>query len=259
MPTSVGTGQEDRLLDLLHLADSALPIGAQSHSFGLETLTASGMVTSANLEAFLRDYIEEVIVVDCVYCRAAYALGADLAQTAPDPTPDPTRHTELLADWLALNRRLGALRTAQETRVAGEVLGRRFLALAAEASGNTALRAALDAAQQAGVACHHAPAFGLVGGALGLEADATTAAFAQQALAALCAAAQKLLPVGQSAVTHMRWRLKPALHAALAQSHAIPLADVVADVAAITVASFAPQVELASMRHPALPVRLFIS
>jgi urease accessory protein len=61
-------------LQLLHLADSALPVGALAHSFGLESLTSAEILTTANLESFLRAYIEEAGLLEAVFCREGYRL-----------------------------------------------------------------------------------------------------------------------------------------------------------------------------------------
>ena len=46
-------------LQLLHLADSAFPIGALAHSFGLETLVSATQLRPTTLELFLQGYLEE--------------------------------------------------------------------------------------------------------------------------------------------------------------------------------------------------------
>lgn len=247
------------LLDLLQLADSALPIGTQSHSFGLETLVAEGQVTVANLSSFLRDYLLETITIECAYCRSSYALACECDEPAAAELAGQAQQENRTSwgpaqreAWLLINRRLAALRPAHETRLASEVLGRRFLSLVAEVSGSSVLAAAQQTCKEARISCHHAAAFGLAGGALQLGADAVCLTYAQQGIATLLAAAQKLLPIGQSAITRIHWELKPVMAQVASQSRTLHANQTVA-------AGFAPLVELASMRHPALPVRLFIS
>src|SRR5437660_424593 len=52
-------GVVEHLLRLLQLADSALPVGAAAHSFGLESLIQEGLLGAGELESFLLAYLEE--------------------------------------------------------------------------------------------------------------------------------------------------------------------------------------------------------
>ena len=107
------------LLRLLQLADSALPVGAAAHSFGLESLFEDGLLAADELERFLRGYLEESGALEAGFCRAAYQLS----QLDGD---------EFATEWLDLNERLSARKAPRESREASLALGRRFLGLAAE-------------------------------------------------------------------------------------------------------------------------------
>jgi len=74
----------------------------------------------------------------------------------------------------------------------------------------------------------------------------------QQVLVGLVSACQRLLPLGQSQASGIVWRLKPTILATIDRSAAVPL-----DADDIPV--FTPLLDLASMRHPTLTTRLFIS
>ena len=225
-------------LDIFQLADSALPVGSQSHSFGLETLIADGVLTAQSLAAMLPDYLVEVGVMEASFWRGAYAIGAEWQEAS-------------VHEWLLLNRRMSALRLARESRAASAALGRRFLALAADISQLSALSTALQATRTAGVECHHVNAFGLTSGVLALPQEAALLAYLHQTVVGLLAACQKLMPVGQSELARLRWRLKDTLTAVAERSRELewhatpPCAN--------------PSLEVASMRHPGLSVRLFIS
>lgn len=227
-------------LRLIHLADTALPIGATAHSFGLETLVAEGRLTVPQLSAFFEDYLMEVGRVEALFCRAAYRLN------------DLQSQEEFETAWLRLNMRLSALKPARESRVASALLGKRLLQLVSSLETLPRLETALQAGLSAGVETHHAAAFGLVGGVLMVEEALVVLAYLQQTSAGLILACQRLLPLGQKQAAQLLWQLKPVMLAAAAQGQA-------GDLEGPAAYTFAPLVDLAGLRHPGLSTRLFIS
>jgi urease accessory protein len=198
------------LLRLLQLADSAIPIGAAAHSFGLETLASDGILEPANLEKFLVAWLEETGAQDAIFLRRAYAGNAR-----------------------ELSVELSARKPAQESREASLKLGRRFAQLV-NAIANTQIETDL----------HYAIAFGSAAAALGVDLDSAVLAYLQQSVAGLVSACQRLMPLGQVAASRMIWNLKPAIIQAAAAKE---------------ISCFTPLPEIASMRHPLLETRLFIS
>src|SRR5271170_2399356 len=123
-------------LRLLHLADSALPIGALAHSFGLESLVAQGLSTE-DLPDFLRGFLEEAGMMEAVFCREAFSL----AKFQPEIFP--------MERWLEINDKLSALKPARESRASSASLGQNFLMAVSALGEFPVLQEALKAAKRA--------------------------------------------------------------------------------------------------------------
>lgn len=237
-------------LRLLHLADSAFPIGATAHSFGLEMLAAEGMLTAQNLQGLLGDLLWETGRLEALFGRLAYRCVG--------PENDPG----MVDRWLQLNLWLAALKPARESREASATLGRRFLQTVTQLEPTSVLQQAQTAARAATIDMHYCTAFGLVGGALHLGEEVTILAYLQQSLMGLVSAALRLLPLGQGRAGEILWSMKSQIAAVATATLTIaPLDQLALDLVACIeqVAAFTPMLDLASMRHPTLATRLFIS
>lgn len=227
-------------LRLLQLADSALPIGAIAHSFGLETLVADEDLDVPHLSSFLQEYLAEAGTLESIFCRRGYHL---VTLTPPDTFEE---------QWLALNARLSALKTARESRVASATLGRRFLQLVQTLEELPLLQKALQASKAARADIHYSVAFGLISGLLAVDETASVLAYLQQSILGLVYACQRLMPLGQSQASKIVWQLKPVLITIAERSEAAAQSPE-------DTAVFTPLLDIGSMRHSTLPTRLFIS
>lgn len=226
----------DRFLSLLQFADGLFPAGAYAHSFGLETCVQSGEVRDASgVEAFLRSYLE-------ASAGPTEAVALLCAQRAASK--------ENLAACIALDETLDAMKAAKELRDASRQMGRQTLRVATNFPSHPLLEEFGRAVAGEITPGHHPVVFGMIGGILRWDALDMTGAYLYSMSAALVGAALRLLPLGQLAGQRILWNVRPLI-GRLAQDAQHKTQD--------DIWSFAPAVEIASMRHELLEARLFRS
>lgn len=226
----------NRFLSLLQFADGLFPAGAYAHSFGLESCVESGAVRdAAGVEAFLRAYLEgsagptDAVAVVCA--RRAAAAGE-------------------LSSCLALDETLDAMKAASELREASRQMGRQTLRIASQITAHPMLEQFARAVAADEAAGHHPVVFGMLGGVLGWDALEMANAYLYATSAALVGAALRLLPLGQLAGQRILWNAQPLIASLAEDAQSKHESDLW---------SFAPVLEIASMRHALLDARLFRS
>jgi urease accessory protein len=226
----------DRFLSLLQFTDGLFPAGAYAHSFGLEFCVQSGEVRDASgVESFLRAYLE-----GCAAPTDAVAL-LRARQTAAD---------ENLSACLALDELLDAMKTPSELRDASRQMGRQTLRVATHLPCHAFLEELGKAVANEITPGHHAIVFGAIGGILGWEALEIASAYLYSTSAALVGAALRLLPLGQLAGQRIVCNVRPLIATLAEEAQRKNERDIW---------SFAPALEIASMRHVLLDARLFRS
>jgi urease accessory protein len=219
-----------KLLQLMQLSDTGLPIGAAAHSFGLEGLSECRAVAANSLELLIQSYLHEQGLLEACYCRAAYEAYEEQESVE------------------ILGRMLSALKPARESREGSIILGRRLIGLCS--SIIPAKKAEHLAVAFRNADTHHAIAFGYLSALLEFDEEHAVAAFLHQTLSALVSAAQRLMPVGQNQAVAALWLMKEELVNVANESRSRDYR---------TIGSFMPLMEVASMRHPRLETRLFLS
>jgi urease accessory protein len=226
----------DRFLSLLQFTDGLFPAGAYAHSFGLEAcVQAGGVRDAAGVEAFLRAYLE-----GCAGPTDAVALVCARRAAANDD----------LASCLALDEMLDAMKSPSELRDASRQMGRQTLRVATHLPCHPMLENFAKAVAGEITFGHHSIVFGTIGGILGWDALEMTGAYLYSTSAALIGASLRLLPLGQLAGQRIVWNVKPLI---------ATLAEEAQDKHEADMWSFAPALEIASMRHALLDARLFRS
>ena len=239
-------------LPLAQLCDSALPTGAFSHSFGLETYICEGVVDG---EASFVSWLRALVSTQLTFSEG---LGLRLAFEAVAAD-----------DWEAIAH-LDALLVAQavplQVRRAGVTMGRRMLTIARLALEGTdggrllSRYAALIDTGGSGNAggtkgsggCRSHPAIVLAIAGYALEAPpaAVTAAYLQSSVISLTQNAVRAIPLGQDASQRAIASVRSDVRAAVMRIGGLDEMDL---------GAAAPGIEISQMRHERQRARMFMS
>ena len=239
-------------LPLAQLCDSALPTGAFSHSFGLETYICEGVVDG---EASFVSWLRALVSTQLTFSEG---LGLRLAFEAVAAD-----------DWEAIAH-LDALLVAQavplQVRRAGVTMGRRMLTIARLALEGTdggrllSRYAALIDTGGSGNAggtkgsggCRSHPAIVLAIAGYALEAPpaAVTAAYLQSSVISLTQNAVRAIPLGQDAGQRAIASVRGDVRAAVRR---------IGDLDETDLGATAPGIEISQMRHERQRARMFMS
>jgi urease accessory protein len=221
---------------LLQTSDALFPTGAYAHSLGFEESVRLGVVRD---ERSLRNFLLEQIVPaqreqELPYLRFAFAAATD-------------GH---LAELRRIDCEISAWKLAPETRDASAQLGTRRLKALRTISDAPLLRAVEALIAQGACRGHHLTICGLQAAVERVPLEAALAAAFYQSLAAICAAAMKLIRIGQDGVQRVLREAAQSAESAIAQSLTVPRTSA---------GWFNPLLEIASLRHARADERLFIS
>lgn len=220
----------------LQLLDSALPIGAFSHSFGLETLVQEGRVrTPDDLRAFCQSALHCVWApFDAMAIKAVYLWA------------NPEQFERL---W-AFDGLLHVARAASETREGTRKIGKRLLGLGRALHPDLDWEPLSRAVAEGKCVGAHSTVHGWACHGLGVPLDEAAMGFLFGCLNASVSGAVRAMRLGQTDGQKIIAALAPEIGRAWAQVESREPEDFAAG---------APLLEIAQMRHERLYSRLFMS
>jgi urease accessory protein len=224
------------LLGLLQAGDSFYPTGSYAHSFGLEGLVQEGVIRDRDT---LREFLFRSTLPSLRHAELPLAAHAWRAFAAED--------WKQIGELCVLS---SALKTARESRLASENIGRQRAELAASLRASPLAQEFVRRAAKQNWPHSSAVSAALEGRVLGAPLEAVLAGLCHASLASLLSAAMKILRLGQNAAQSLLTEALVATQPLIAAAQATPLDEI---------GWFNPWLDIASARHESANARMFIS
>jgi len=225
----------EAFLSALQFSDSFFPTGLYTLSHGFEAFVQAGLASKSDVEALLRDYLENVL-------GPADGVALSHAHRAVE--------AQDLARLLEIDRRLSALKLVREAREASRRVGKRILTTAIALVPERLLadyRAAVEAGAGPGNA---AVALGSAAAALRIPRREALLIELYTFATSLLGAAMRLVRLDHEEAQVILGRVKPLM---------LRVAEENMDRSLSEMRAFAPLIDIMAMGHERASVRLFIS
>jgi urease accessory protein len=233
-------GDADASLAAFQLADSFLPVGTYTISYGVEQFAATGRIdTTEDLEALLRDYLrQQVGPCDVVALAAAWdRAGGEWGD-------------ETLDALAAVDERQRSVTLPREFRESSESSGRRLLELMAETTDDALVDAYHRRVLGNDAPGNHAVALGLVARRQGIPREDACLLACHAFVVGLLGAAQRLVRLTHTDAQRLLTALRPVVR---------EVCETYAGRDPESMAPFAPLVDVMGMGHERAERRLFVS
>jgi urease accessory protein len=223
-------------LEAFRLADSFLPVGTNSLSYGVEQFVQDGRVEDIDdlrplVETFLRNQFG---TADLVALRAAHAAA-----------------TEGNVDGVCeADRRLAAVTLAAEFRESAEQSGSRLLSLQRDLDAEPVVERYAERVEAGDAPGHHAVVLGAVTGSAGINERTACLVGCHGFVTGILGAAQRIMSLGHTDTQRVLDDLQPSIRDAVDDSATRTLDGMT---------SFTPLVDVLSAEHERADRRLFLS
>jgi len=233
-PEPILMDKKNDLLTLFQITDSFFPSGSFAYSWGLETYVHEGMIrTRQELQKFLEAYFVGFIAQgDAVILK----LSWEAAQK------------EDLGSLIRLDRLTHSLKLAKELREGSLHTGRQILKVMSGIRKMLFLERYAEGVDMGRAWGHHPVVFGMVCGIWGIYQEDSVLAYLYQSLSALVSAGVRLIPLGHMDGQRSIEEMKPLIQR---------ISKNLVEIGEGDISTFAPGLEIRSMRHEHLYTRLF--